>query len=111
MELQLCRVLIRFPTLKIQRPSIWRFDTLAVFDIGKQVTVGSFTEIVAYSKTGKTQISGKLILGDRVFLGAACNIRAAGGVIVIGSNTLVSQGCGHRFWVRPVLALSLPSIN
>ena len=85
-------VLIRFPTLKIDRPTVWRFDTLRALDIGKEVVVGSFTEIVAYSRSPKSRIAGKLILGDRVFLGAGCNIRAAGGVIAIGSNTLVSQG-------------------
>lgn len=91
-EVKMCLVLVRFPTLTIQRPSVWRFDTLHALDIGEDVTVGSFTEIVAYSQARKSPIAGKLILGDRVFLGAGCNIRAAGGIISVGSNTLVGQG-------------------
>jgi len=91
-EAQVALVLTRFPTLKIQRPSVWRFDTLRALEIGKHVMVGSFSEIVAYSRTPKSSIAGKLIVGDSVFLGAGCNLRAAGGVIAIGSNTNIGQG-------------------
>src|SRR6185503_17427792 len=80
------------PTLKVERPSLWEFDTLRALDFGENVYVGPYTEIVVFSRSVRSKVPGKLILGDRVILTAGCNVRAAGGVIRIGSHSGVGQG-------------------
>lgn len=84
-------VLLRFPTLTVQRPSIWRYDSVRTIEIGDDVIVGPFTEIVAYARTANSQVPGRFVCGSRVFIGAGSNIRAAGGTIAIGANTMVGQ--------------------
>lgn len=84
-------LLLRYPTLTIQRPSVWRYDTLRAIEIGEEVTVGPFTEVIVYSQTPNSRIPGRFICGDRVFVGAGCNIRAAGGTVSFGSDTLIAQ--------------------
>lgn len=83
--------LLRFPTLKIQRPSVWRFDTWQAIELGKGVVVGPFTEIIVFSRTAKSRVLGRLVCGDHVFIGAGSNVRAAGGTITIGANSLIAQ--------------------
>lgn len=83
----------RFPTLRIERPSVWRVDTLRALEIGEGAWVGPFTEIIAYSKTPWSRVAGRLVLGDGAVISTGCNIRAAGGVIAIGSRSVVSQNC------------------
>ena len=83
--------LLRFPTLTIQRPSVWRYDTLRAIELGQGVVVGPFTEIIVYSRTANSRTIGRLACGDRVFIGGGSNIRAAGGSILIGANTMVGQ--------------------
>jgi acetyltransferase-like isoleucine patch superfamily enzyme len=92
LEVQMTRLLMRYPSLRIQRPSNWSFDSFESLDIGENVWVGPFTEIIAFSKAHRSKISGKLILGQGAILAAGCNIRAAGGVIKIGANSGVGQG-------------------
>jgi acetyltransferase-like isoleucine patch superfamily enzyme len=100
--------LLRHPTLQIQMPSSWRYDTLRALQLGRHVVVGPFTEIIAYSRTKRSQVPGKLVIGDHVFIGAGCNVRAAGGTISIGPNCMIGQNTaivaanhtfklGHRF--------------
>ena len=91
-EVKICLVLVRFPGVRIQRPSIWHFDTLDAIEIEKGVWIGPFTEIVAYSRSPRTRIAGKLILRSGAIVAAGCCIRAAGGVISIGVNSGVGQG-------------------
>src|SRR4051794_23206060 len=73
--------LLKHPTLRIQRPSIWRYDSIHSLQIGKDVSVGPYTEIIAYGRNKKSSVPGKLILHDRSKLSAGCNVRAAGGTI------------------------------
>ena len=56
------------------------------------IKVGPFTEIIVYSRSPKSKVKAKLIIGDEVGIGSACNIRAAGGVIEIGAKTMIGQG-------------------
>ena len=84
-------VLSKFPTLTIQRPSVWRFDTLQAIEMGNDVLFGPHTEVIVYSKTVRSQVPGRLICGERAFIGAGCNIRASGGTISIGAHAMVSQ--------------------
>lgn len=92
LEVQMARVLMRFPSLKIQRPSVWSFDTLEALDIGEAVWVGPFTEIIVYSRSHRSKVGGRLVLGRGAILAAGCNIRAAGGVIAIGADSGIGQG-------------------
>ena len=91
-EIKLSLVLIRFPGVSIQRPSVWHFDTLDAIEIESGVWIGPFTEIVAYARSPRSQIAGKLILQRGAIVAAGCCIRAAGGVISIGVNSGVGQG-------------------
>ncbi len=91
-QTHLATVLLRHPTLTVQRPSVWRFDRLEAIEIGRNVFVGPFTEIIVFHRTVKSSIPGRLILKDGAKLSAGCNIRAAGGTISIGENTMVAQG-------------------
>ena len=84
-------LLLKYPSLTIQRPGVWRYDALSAIEIGKNVSFGPFAEVVVFSRTPKSHVCGRLLCGDRVFIGAGSNIRAAGGVISIGSNTLIAQ--------------------
>ena len=84
-------LLLRNPTLTIQRPSVWRYDTIKAIELGRHVSVCPFTEIIVFSKSSRSAVPGKLILGDGSILAAGCNIRAAGGVIAIGKNSGVGQ--------------------
>lgn len=92
-EVKMGMVLMRNPTLRIDRPSVWRFDTLRALEIGTGVWVGPHTEVIAYSRSPRSRVAGKLILGDGVAVSAGCNIRAAGGVISIGTQSGLGQGC------------------
>lgn len=90
-EVQLNLLLMRFPTLEVSRPSIWRYDTLRAIDIGQGISVGPFTQIIAYSRSPRSRVPGKLILADGAAVGAGCNLRAAGGTISIGARTAIAQ--------------------
>lgn len=82
---------LHHPTLKIQRPGVWRFDTHLAIKLGQDVVIGPYTEIVVYSRTRNSRVAGGLVCGDRVFIGAGSNIRAAGGTISIGAHTMIGQ--------------------
>jgi acetyltransferase-like isoleucine patch superfamily enzyme len=88
----MCLVLIRFPGLRIQRPSIWKFDTLDALEIEDGVWVGPFTEIIAFSRSPRSRVAGKLILRKGAIVSAGCNVRAAGGVISIGADSGIGPG-------------------
>ena len=90
-QIHVAVVLLRKPTLTIQRPSVWRYNTIKAIEVGEHVSVGPFTEIIVFSKSKRSAIPGKLILGKGSILAAGCNIRAAGGVISIGVNSGVGQ--------------------
>lgn len=88
----MCLVLIRFPGLRIQRPSIWKVDTLNALEIEDGVWVGPFTEIIVFSNSPRSRIAGKLILRKGAIVSAGCNVRAAGGVISLGVNSGIGPG-------------------
>lgn len=87
LELQLVRVLSRFPSLKVQKLSNWSYNKLAAIEIGEGPWVGPFTEVTVYSKSPRSNVAGKLVLGKGSIVSAGCNIRASGGVIAIGANS------------------------
>lgn len=83
----------RFAGLQVKGPSVWEYDRLDAFDIADGVWVGPFTEIVAYSHSARSRVPGKLVLKRRAVVSTGANLRAAGGVIEIGEDSGVGQGC------------------
>jgi len=90
-QVHVATVLVRFPTLMVQRPSVWRFDRIGALSFGQRVLVGPFTEIIVYARNARSLVAGQLTVGDDVVIGAGCNIRAAGGAISIGDASMLAQ--------------------
>jgi acetyltransferase-like isoleucine patch superfamily enzyme len=72
-------------------PVALQYDDRHAISIGRDVTVGAFSEIVVFAKSPYSSVPGSLTIGDRVIIGSHVNIRAAGGSITIGNNTLIAQ--------------------
>ena len=87
------RVQARCPSLRCHHTVVWdySFDALDSIQLGREVFVGPFVEILVYRQTKHSQTEGKLVIGDRVMIGTGVNIRAAGGVITIGNNAAIAQ--------------------
>jgi acetyltransferase-like isoleucine patch superfamily enzyme len=86
------RLQFRHPTLKINFPISLRCDDINALQLGENVCLSAFSEIVVLANSSHSEKSGKLVLGDRVYIGCHANIRAAGGEIVVGKNSLIAQG-------------------
>lgn len=82
----------RNPSISIRFPILFRYDNINELKFGENVCLGAFSEIVVYSKTSFSSQVGKLTIADGVSIGAHANIRAAGGEIFIGRNSLIAQG-------------------
>ena len=87
------RVQARYPSLRSHHTVIWdySFDGLDSLQLGQDVSIAPFAEILVYRHTKHSPIEGKLVVGDRVFLGTGVNIRAAGGSIIIGNQCGIGQ--------------------
>ncbi len=87
------RLQARYTSLRCHHSVVWdySFDALDSIQLGREVFVGPFAEILVYRRTKHSQIEGKLVVGDRVMIGTGVNIRAAGGTITIGSDTAIAQ--------------------
>jgi acetyltransferase-like isoleucine patch superfamily enzyme len=87
------RVRARHPTLIAHPTAIWDygFGDLDALEIGRDVSVGPFAEIIVYRRTRHSSVPGRLVLGDRSVISTGCDIRAAGGTIRIGEGSVVSQ--------------------
>lgn len=81
----------RNPTLKIEGPTVIKFDNINVVNFGKDVYIGPFSEIIIFENTPSSSVRGRFSAGDRVVIGKGANIRAAGGEIVIGEGALLAQ--------------------
>jgi acetyltransferase-like isoleucine patch superfamily enzyme len=81
----------RYPGLVLSFPITLQYDDLKAIAIGDDVLIGAFGEIVVFSNSTFSPIPGALLIGDRVIIGSHVNIRAAGGRITIGNNTLIAQ--------------------
>ncbi len=91
-QVHLVQVLARFPGATIARPSYWRFDTLDTVEIAERVSIGPFVEVIVYSQSPRSGVTGRLTLGDGCIISAGCNLRAAGGMIRIGKDSALGQG-------------------
>jgi acetyltransferase-like isoleucine patch superfamily enzyme len=88
------RICARHPTLNCHPSALWDYGyhDMDAIEIGEDVTVAAFTEILIYKRSPNSAIEGRLILGDRSIIQANTNIRAAGGVIRVGVQSAVGQG-------------------
>jgi acetyltransferase-like isoleucine patch superfamily enzyme len=75
----------------ISFPVAIQYDDISAIAIGKGVIVGAFSEIIVFSKSPYSSVAGSLTIEDRTIIGSNANIRAAGGPITIGRNTLIAQ--------------------
>ena len=92
------RVKVKRQVLRYQNPdlvigynTIIRYDTLMAINIGPNVTIGPFCEIVALERTRMSPVRGRLAIAAHSVIGAFANIRAAGGIIEIGPYALIAQ--------------------
>src|SRR5690349_15454811 len=83
------RIRARHPTLHSDPTAIWdyAYGDVDAIEIGKNVSVGPFAEILVYRTSRHSKIPGKLILEDRAIISMSADIRAAGGTIRIGENS------------------------
>jgi len=69
----------------------WIYDDLSAIQLGANVSIGAWTEFMVYKKHTSSRVGGKLVVGDRSWIGTQSNIRAVGGVIEIGRNCMIAQ--------------------
>jgi acetyltransferase-like isoleucine patch superfamily enzyme len=79
------------PTALISFPVVFQYDQVFAIQLGKDVVIGPFSEISVYKKSSFSNIPGQFIVEDLAAIGSHANIRAAGGTIHIGKNTLIGQ--------------------
>jgi acetyltransferase-like isoleucine patch superfamily enzyme len=84
-------VQIRHADSTLVHPIHWIFSEVDNIQLGFQVNIGPFSEIIVEGRLPNSSISGKLVIGDRVVIGSHANIRASGGEIHIGKNCLIAQ--------------------
>jgi acetyltransferase-like isoleucine patch superfamily enzyme len=84
-------VMAHNPTALISFPVVFQYDQVFSIQLGKDVVIGPFSEISAYTKSSFSNVSGQFIAEDLAAIGSHANIRAAGGTIHIGKNTLIGQ--------------------
>jgi acetyltransferase-like isoleucine patch superfamily enzyme len=89
--LRYVRILYLFPEIQIRWPINIYYDDIHAVKIGKDSSIGIFSEIIALKRVKESKVHGELIIGERVVIGSHANIRAAGGVIHIGQNTIIGQ--------------------
>jgi acetyltransferase-like isoleucine patch superfamily enzyme len=72
-------------------PVALQYDDINAIKIGSKVLVGAFAEIVVQAKSPYSTVPGQLIIEEGSVIGSHANIRATGGKIFIGRNTLIAQ--------------------
>ena len=87
------RIQARHPTLICDPTAIWdyAYRDIDAVELGANVSVGPFVEIVVHKHNRHTSHKGRLIVGDRAIISAGANIRASGGVITIGAGSGIGQ--------------------
>ena len=79
------------PEANISAPIVWSYDDIKAIEIGSEALIEPFAEIVVEAKSPFTNIPGRLKIAERAIIGSGSNIRAAGGEIVIGRNSMLGQ--------------------
>jgi acetyltransferase-like isoleucine patch superfamily enzyme len=78
------------PNMVMYFPVSLQYDDINAIKIGK-VFVGAFCEICVLAKSEYSNTPGQLIIEDNTIIGSHGNLRATGGKIYIGKNTLIAQ--------------------
>ena len=75
------RVLYLNPTLNCDPMVVWDYGyrDIDAIQLGLNVTVKAFSEILVYKHVKYSRIEGRLVVGDNVGFGTGANVRAAGG--------------------------------
>lgn len=81
----------KYPGVSIALPSVWQYDDLEALFLDAPISFGAFCEIVVLKSSPLSQVPGTLAIGACSAIGAWCNIRAAGGAVVIGRDCLLGQ--------------------
>lgn len=83
------------PSMRCDPTAIWDygFDDIDAIELGRDVLIGAYTEILVYKRTTHSSVRGGLVIGDRSAIQAGSNIRAAGGVIRVGHASAIGQNC------------------
>lgn len=79
------------PKANISAPIVWEYDDIEAISIGDRTLIGAFSEIIVFTKSPHSTIAGRLTIASRVIIGSGANIRAAGGEISIGQNSMLGQ--------------------
>lgn len=79
------------PDANISAPIVWEYDDIEAIAIGSETLIGAFSEIIVRVRSPFSQIPGQLTIAPRVLIGSGANIRAAGGAITIGQNSMLGQ--------------------
>ncbi len=79
------------PDANISAPIVWEYDDIEAISLGSEVLIGPFSEIIVRVRSPFSKIPGRLTIAERAIVGAGANIRAAGGEISIGKNSLLAQ--------------------
>jgi len=89
------RVQAYHPTLRADPSAIWDYGyhDLDALEIGKNVIVEPCAFILVYRRSPRSNVPGRLILGDGCGIGFGVNIRAAGGTVRIGTGAAIAQHC------------------
>lgn len=87
------RVLAHNPTLRCDPTVVWDYGyaDLDAIEIGQDVVILPFCEIVVHKRNPRSEREGKLVLEDNSVIAAGVNIRAAGGRVRIGRHSGIGQ--------------------
>lgn len=89
------RVRARYPTLNLDPTAIvdYGFRDIDIIEIGRNVTIGPFAEVLVRRTSRHSSVPGRLILGDNAVVAMGADVRAAGGTIRLGDNSGIGQHC------------------
>ena len=89
------RIRARHPTMTCDPTAIWNYGyrDLDDIEIGKNVSVLAYSEIIVYRRHPRSRVPGKLVLKDNAAISYGSSVRAAGGRIEIGVNSGIGQNC------------------
>ena len=89
------RIRARHPTMICDPTAIWNYAyaDLDDIEIGANVSVLAYSEIIVYRRSPRSPVPGKLVLRDHAAISFGVNIRAAGGRIEIGAHSAIAQNC------------------
>jgi acetyltransferase-like isoleucine patch superfamily enzyme len=92
--------------------SIFNYPHVSKIENGLSCSVGNYSIIDISDDPHSRDLCGKLILGNNVYIGEQCNIRASGSEIKIGSQTMIANNViivsanhktalGMPMWLQP----------